>query len=45
MIVLAPMLLLGLSYVEHAVAGTHRLKDALHIDQVVHQLDAISRHR
>jgi len=40
-----PFLLLGAGYVEHRVAGTHRIKEALHVDQLLHALDAIILHR
>jgi hypothetical protein len=42
-ILLAPILLLGLSYLEHVFIGTHRLKEALHVDQLLHELDAALR--
>jgi hypothetical protein len=38
-ILVAPFLLLGLAYLEHVFIGTHRLKEALHIDQVLHEME------
>jgi hypothetical protein len=42
---LVPILLLGLAYMEHVVSGTHRLKESLRVDEIVHELDAVSVHR
>jgi hypothetical protein len=39
-VVLVPVLLLILAYLEHVFIGTHRLKEALQVDQVVHELEA-----
>jgi hypothetical protein len=44
-IVLVPVLLLSLAYLEHVFIGTHRLKEALHIDQLIHGLEAVSLRR
>jgi hypothetical protein len=44
-ILLVPVLLLSLAYLEHVFIGTHRLKEALHIDQLIHYLDAVSPRR
>jgi hypothetical protein len=44
-ILLVPVLLLSLAYLEHVFIGTHRLKEALHIDQLIHYLDAASPRR
>jgi hypothetical protein len=39
-VALLPVLLLILAYLEHVSIGTHRLKEALQVDQVVHELEA-----
>jgi hypothetical protein len=44
-ILLVPVLLLSLAYLEHVFIGTHRLKEALHIDQLIHYLEAVSPRR
>lgn len=44
-ILLVPVLLLSLAYLEHVLIGTHRLKEALHIDQFLHYLEAVSPRR
>ena len=44
-ILLVPVLLLSLAYLEHVFIGTHRLKEALHIDQLIHGLEAVSLRR
>jgi hypothetical protein len=44
-ILLVPVLLLSLAYLEHVFIGTHRLKEALHIDQLIHYLDAANPRR
>jgi hypothetical protein len=37
-VLIAPFLLLALAYLEHVVVGTHQIKEALHVDQVVQML-------
>ena len=44
-ILLVPVLLLSLAYLEHVFIGTQRLKEALHIDQLIHYLDAANPRR
>jgi hypothetical protein len=44
-ILLVPVLLLSLAYLEHVFIGTQRLKEALHIDQLLHYLEAVSLRR
>ena len=41
-ILLVPVLLLSLAYLEHVFIGTHRLKEALHVDQLIHYLEAVN---
>ena len=42
-VLIAPFLLLALAYLEHVFIGTHRLKEALHVDQLVHELEVRQR--
>jgi hypothetical protein len=42
-ILIAPFLLLAVAYLEHIFIGTHRLKEALHVDQVIHELEVRQR--
>jgi hypothetical protein len=42
-VLIAPFLLLALAYLEHVFIGTHQIKEALHVDQVLHELEAKSR--
>jgi hypothetical protein len=44
-VLLAPILLLASAYLEFTIAGTHRIKEALHVDQVLHALEASILHR
>ena len=44
-ILLVPVLLLSLAYLERVFIGTHRLKEALHVDQLLHYLEAVSPRR
>ncbi len=40
-VALVPVLLLSLAYLEHVLIGTHRLKESLHVDQLLHDLEAV----
>ena len=44
-ILLVPVLLLTSAYLEHVFIGTHRLKEALHVDQLLHYLEAVDLRR
>jgi ABC-type transport system involved in cytochrome c biogenesis permease component len=43
--ILIPILLLTASYLEFRIAGTKRLKEALHIGQLLHELEAVNLRR
>jgi hypothetical protein len=41
-VLIAPFLLLALGYLEHVFFGTHQIKEALHVDQLLHEMEAKS---
>jgi hypothetical protein len=43
LIFLAPVLVLGFSYFEYTVSGTHRVQQAFGVDRAIHALDAMLR--